>query len=323
MGLLSNTKLDEFNQIARFEFETSFADASANLAYRMITTELPSTTKKNLYPWLASIPGFREWIGDRVVHRLAARTYELENKHYENTFAVDKNDLADDNIGIYRPAFQLQGRLAAEFKGQEIAKKLAAGTTELGWDNQFFFDVDHPVDIDASGAGTQSNKLTGATYDMRTAGNEMTAYLAARTAMRKWKREDGQAAGFVGNLIIVGPDLEAAAMRVRASMTTTVIRNVAGTENVGAVLAPTPLSSAPEVLVLDQIDSSGGVWYLADVSKPIKPMLWQNRQDVMFDVLDRRTDENVFSRREIIWGADFRGAAGFTFPGMIFRMSPS
>lgn len=321
--MLTNAVIEQFNQIARFEFEMAMDNAAANQKYKAFTTILPSTTSKNIYPWLASIPGYREWIGDRVVHRLAARTYELVNKHFEHTMAVDRNHLLDDNIGIYRPAFQMQGALAAEFIGKQIARKLAAGTTDLAWDNQYFFDVDHPVDIDSSGAGVQANLLTGATYDMRTAGNEMSAYLAARTKMRKWKREDGETAGYVGNLIIVGPDLEAAAMRVRAGMVTTVVKNVAGTENVTAVLAPTTLSSAPEVLVMDEIDSSGGVWFLADASKPIKPLIWQTRQDVIFDVLDRRTDENVFSRREIIWGSDFRGAPGFSFPGMLFRMSPS
>lgn len=314
MPPLSNAKLEEFWQVARFEFEMGME--GINLPYQAITTELPSSTKKNVYPWLSNIPGFREWVGDRVVHRLAARTYELENKSFEHTFAVDKNDLEDDEIGVYAPAFRLQGQHAKEFVGLQIAAKLASGITDTCWDGQFFFDTDHPVDIDNSALGVQSNKLVHASnYDIRVAGNEVAAFQLARAAMRTWKREDGQRAGYIGNLIVVGPELEAAAMTIRQAF----IPKVVGS---GAAAIPNPLlSAAPEVLVIDQFDSSAGVWHLACTTKPIKPMLWQNRKDVEFTILNQPTDEAVYRRREIEFGADLRGAPGYTFPGLMFRMS--
>ena len=54
-------------------------------------------------------------------------------------------------------------------------------------------------------------------------------------------------------------------------------------------------------------------WYLVDLSKPLKPLIYQNRKPPQFVAQDRPTDENVFMRGEYRYGVDSRGAAGFAF----------
>lgn len=56
---------------------------------------------------------------------------------------------------------------------------------------------------------------------------------------------------------------------------------------------------------------AGTAWYLIDTSKAVKPIILQKRQDYRFVVLDKETDENVFMRREFIYGADARLNVGY------------
>lgn len=56
---------------------------------------------------------------------------------------------------------------------------------------------------------------------------------------------------------------------------------------------------------------AGPAWFLLDCSKPIKPLLFQERRPYKFTSLDREDDENVFFRKEYIYGVDARANAGF------------
>ena len=56
---------------------------------------------------------------------------------------------------------------------------------------------------------------------------------------------------------------------------------------------------------------SGTAWYLIDTGKAVKPIILQKRQDYRFVALDKETDDNVFWRREYIYGADARLNVGY------------
>ncbi|MCK5295967.1 MAG: Mu-like prophage major head subunit gpT family protein [Alphaproteobacteria bacterium] len=56
---------------------------------------------------------------------------------------------------------------------------------------------------------------------------------------------------------------------------------------------------------------SGTAWYLLDTSKAIKPLIFQKRKDYKFVRMDKDTDENVFSKKELQYGVDARVNAGY------------
>lgn len=118
--------------------------------YPRVSTTVPSSTRENEYGWLGKIPNVREWIGDRVVHQIQAHDYSIKNKAWESTIEVDRDDLEDDNIGIYGPLFEELGRATGAHPDQLVWNLLKTGFTELAYDGQFFFDTDHPV-LDANG----------------------------------------------------------------------------------------------------------------------------------------------------------------------------
>lgn len=56
---------------------------------------------------------------------------------------------------------------------------------------------------------------------------------------------------------------------------------------------------------------AGASWFLMDVSKPVKPIIFQRRRDYRFVALDKPTDQNAFMRDEFTYGVDCRVNAGF------------
>lgn len=66
-----------------------------------------------------------------------------------------------------------------------------------------------------------------------------------------------------------------------------------------------------EVSVSNFQGGSGAAWYLIDDSRPIKPIIFQDREKAKIVAKTSLTDENVFNQDEFVWGAKRRCAAGF------------
>lgn len=58
---------------------------------------------------------------------------------------------------------------------------------------------------------------------------------------------------------------------------------------------------------------TGAPWFLADLSRPLKPLIFQNRKMFSFVAKTSPTDENVFMRKEFLYGVDGRAAFGYGF----------
>lgn len=126
--------------------------------HKLVATRVPSTTGSNEYGWLGRFPNMREWLGDRVIHRAAAHGYAIRNKDFELTVSVQRNDVEDDNVGIYTPFFEELGRAAGAHPDQLVFGALANGHASLCYDGQNFFDTDHVV-LNANGQPTTQSNL--------------------------------------------------------------------------------------------------------------------------------------------------------------------
>ena len=56
---------------------------------------------------------------------------------------------------------------------------------------------------------------------------------------------------------------------------------------------------------------AGPTWYLLDCSKPIKPMIFQERMPYNFTALNKETDEEVFWRDQYVYGVRARCNVGY------------
>ena len=130
---------------------------STETEHQKIATTVPSTSRTEDYGWLGNWPMLREWVGDRAVQALTAHGYSVTNKAFEATVAVDRDDIEDDRIGIYRPMIEMLAQNGKKHPDVLVFNLLKNGVSELCYDGQYFFDDDHPV-----GDATASNFTDGA-----------------------------------------------------------------------------------------------------------------------------------------------------------------
>lgn len=200
-------------------FNSAFKEGlgSAPPQSSVVAMTVPSSTKEEDYGWLGKFPKMREWVGDRVVHGITAHGYTIRNKPFELTIGVSREDISDDNIGIYTPLFRNMGESVAALPDELVFNLLKTGFATDCYDKQYFFDTDHPV-LDGSGQ----------------------------------------------------------------------VISVANTDG-----------------------GAGTPWYLMDLSRSIKPIIFQERQKANFVAKDKETDDNVFDRKEYVYGVDSRCNVGF------------
>lgn len=74
-----------------------------------------------------------------------------------------------------------------------------------------------------------------------------------------------------------------------------------------------------EASVSNMQAGTGEAWILADMSRPLKPFIFQKRRDYAFTAKeDARTSDHVFMRDSYLYGVDARVSAGFGFWQMAF-----
>jgi phage major head subunit gpT-like protein len=274
-------------QALQTSFSTIFKAAYRDTPsfWKRIATRVSSSTKTNTYGWMQRLLAMREWVGPRVIQNMSAVSYLIENKPYEATLGVDRDEIEDDALGLFDARVQELARVGARLPDQLILEALQNGATNLGFDGVAFFSASHPLNP----AGVQSNLVNLPLNP----GN--FAYVQAQ--MSTFTGEDGRPLGAYGTLLVIPPAMEFMAKQILAAST-----GVNGGVNtqLGAVA----------YLVIPELAGTND-WYLLDVSAPIKPFIFQDRKPVTLVSKTAVTDDNVFWQREFIWGIDGRGAAGY------------
>jgi phage major head subunit gpT-like protein len=191
-------------------FNQAFQDTKT--WHERVAMVVPSSTRVIDYKFLLDFPMMQEWLGDRQIKSLAAKTFLVESKDWEATIEVDRNDIEDDQIGLFNPLMAGLGQEAKKHPDQLIAQILKNGETGKCYDGEPFFSANHPVGITLA-----ANTDTG----------------------------------------------------------------------------------------------SSTAWYLLDVSRPVKPFIFQLRRPMELQRLDQPEDENVFMRKKFRYGVDYRGVAAY------------
>ncbi|MGR3484061.1 MAG: Mu-like prophage major head subunit gpT family protein [Paracoccaceae bacterium] len=124
-------------------FQKAFDEAQPE--WMKIASRVNSNAKIETYAWLSQIPGMREWIGARVIKRLGMEAYTLANRKFEDTVAVGRDDIEDDQTGTYALAMSAMAEMAAIHPDELVFRALAEGFSNRCYDGQNFFDTDHPV----------------------------------------------------------------------------------------------------------------------------------------------------------------------------------
>ncbi|VAX21121.1 Phage major capsid protein [hydrothermal vent metagenome] len=276
-------------------FKTVFTKAyeattthSSDLAMRV-----DSATRQEEYRWLGAFPGLSEWLGDRAVKDLAQDGFVIKNKDFEATIAVDRNDIEDDNIGVYAPLFSQLGENAKQHPDELIFALLENAFTGKSFDGKAFCATNHPNGKQAN----WSNKGTGAL--------SASSYETARQTMMSYVNEEGRPMRIMPTHVIVPPQLEKEAKDIVVADLT-----ASGQSNVW--------KNSADVIVAPELSTSPTYWFVASLNQPTKPFILQMRKDAQFIAMDNVDDENVFMRKRFIYGVDYRGAAGYGLPHFVY-----
>jgi phage major head subunit gpT-like protein len=152
--IITSQTLQSLRTLVRGEFAVQMGEMLLKGAfYQKLATVIQSNTRSNTYGWLGDFPRLREWVGDRVIKDMKETAYAIVNKKYESTLGVDRVDLEDDNLGVYRTRAQAEANAVISFFEQSVAALMRDGFTGLCFDGQPFFDTDHPVYPEADGTG--------------------------------------------------------------------------------------------------------------------------------------------------------------------------
>jgi len=280
-----------------------------------LATEVPSSTRENHYGWIGRIPQMREWLGERVVNNVATREYTVANKTFEATLGLKREDIQDDQLGIFNMSLDMLAMQAKLWPDKLITDIMQGGHGATApfqcFDGQPFFSTIHPVNVDEAAAGTYRNyqasgcALTSANLSAVYA--EMTSYVL----------EDGRPAGVVPNLLVVPPQLKLAAMQILNATFTAPA--VAAGQNAASVMQSNMLQGWCNTLVHPYLANQATTWYLLDTQSFVKPFVWQLREPVEFTYKTNPGDDNVFKRREYLYGLYGRGNAGFSLPFLAYK----
>lgn len=248
------------------KFDT--AVKTAKPFYPSICTMAMSKGADEKYGFLGGMPGVQEWLDDREFKSLRSGSFEIVNKLWEQSLAIEKTDMEDDRLGMYDIAFPALGEEAMYHPDEIVFDLVQAGDSTACFDGQYFYDTDHAW----GDSGSQSNDLThnATDPDAVTEDEFRAAYEQAVTAMLGFKRDNGKfwhrpTLEPMTDLLLVVPT---ALRKVSHDALMKVL--VSGGET-NIVIDRPRIVTSPHL-------TSGRKFHLFRTGQPFKPLVFQNRK---------------------------------------------
>ncbi len=264
----------------------------ATTYYQDLATRVVSTTKKETYGWIGSVPRMREWGTGRLVRGIFAESYDVENLKYEITLEVDRDEISDDQTGQIRIRVQEMADRAAQHKDAMIGTLLINGTSSgyNSYDGVTFFNASH-----VSGeSGAQDNTLAPSATDPNdpTVAEIRTALRSAIARILGFKDDQGEQIGgaATGLICVVPPSMY---INMLEAINATL---VASTTNV--------LQGAARVIGFPYI-TAAPTFYILKTDGVIRPFVFQDREAIEFTAQERDSDEG-FLREKYLYGVRAR-----------------
>ena len=157
MGIVTNASLRAIDKGFQRLFQEG-QDAGRQMArWPRIARRVPSSARSEVYGWTEDAPLMRDWTsGDRSIKSIKEKSYELTNKRFESTIGVDRVDIVDDLLGLYRSIMQDLGQEGVAHIDRGCFAALKAGRTTQVGDGKMFFATDHLRNANVDGTGTNT-----------------------------------------------------------------------------------------------------------------------------------------------------------------------
>lgn len=301
---ISSANLDAL----RVDFSAIFAKAysEAPVFYDKMSSDIESDAADNVYGWIAQQLAMRKWVGPRVAQNLKEHDYRLHNDLYEATIELLRTKIEDDTLGIFRGQTMPQLAVAAKKHPDKLLAALITANPN-GFDGVPLFSGSHPTFAPSDAAQTYSNDFALAL----TSDNFQTVY----AAMASYVGEDGMPLEVGPTALIVPPQLRAIATAIMHSSTYA----IPGASGGLSATIDNPLRGWCEVIEVKQFAAAPTVWYVADLSQPVKPFIHQIRDQAQMVARDNPQDPKVFDLDMFTYGTRLRDAMGISLPFLIAR----
>ena len=258
--------------------------------------DVKSTSAANFYAWLNLIPGFREWVGDRIFFNVQSQKFEVSNVPYEASVTMGKSVIDDDKDGgysVYAPIIRQMAEAWPQLLHELVVAVLTGNPTCFTASALF-------ANSHAYGDQIIDNLVTDALSE--------TSFNAAFEARAGYKWANGKEIPGTFTHLIVGEKLRKTGYELVLNQ----YLSVAGGSTSG-----NPNYKKCELVVLPSLTGTyDDYWFLSDASGSMRPICRQIRQ-VPVPLMDTNP-ATVMRSGKVDYMADGRAAAAPTFPHLIY-----
>jgi len=286
-------------------FQTKFNEAQQAAQSRVYPNDLipedvsivfNASGSATQHSWLEQLHGIHEWVGDRVINNAKLGKLTVINRDFENTVKVGRNEIEDDQYGVYAPLIAMMGA-DAEGLWKKLALEAITGNGAWADGNPFF----------CAGRKLGESTITNAV----TTSLSQASLEAAIAAMRGWTLYGGEAGEVRPDVLLVGPSLEATAKQIcEADLIA----------SGGTTVSNVSPAKALKVRVSQQlVGAHANEWYVCGDKNGVKAVGLQKRKLPELTRLDAPTDQEVFMTNNFLYGVHARGEGFLTLPFLAYK----
>jgi len=295
MGNINDKTLQTLNEQLDAKWTAAF-EAAPQMDLDVLATQYTSTTASNHYAFMEAMGGWSEWNGARQFKDVASQQFEVRNKDYEMSLKMPKNQLEDDQVGMYVDL--VPSMVQGWFKKQQSLIMSVLKDNPLAYDGVALF----------SNAGRTYGDNTIDNYG--TVALSAAEFLVAYVKMCSYLDAAGEPLAVKPDVLVVGPQLAKTASDILGNLyigdgetSASQIQNYFNSLGIRLVISPY------------LIGSYHNYWYLADTTDIVKGVLLQIRETPS-PILS--TPQEVARSKSVDYMADGRMVAAAGAPHKIY-----
>jgi len=251
---------------------------------------VPSSTDTEYYPVSTLLGDLEEVLDEVTITNIGRYVQGVPNRTFARIVQVKRNDIADDNVGVYRPGVRQLGRRAALYPLRLAVEALLSGFTDEWVDGEAVFSDSHGWPGGEAWSNRSDVALSSDNFD------------AACVALESRAAPDGSPLGLVPRLLVCGLQLRATAEDI---VEIQYLANGASNRRYKRC----------DLLVLPRLGSSTA-WYVVD-NDPMRPMVLQDREGPDFASKDSPEDDDAFYNELYAYKARRRCAVAILAPWLM------
>lgn len=232
--------------------------------------------------------GLRSWDRDdtKRIETLQGGDFTVTIDSWEKTIGIRREDIEDDNLGLYAPVISQMAKNVLANDDKLIAEMIAGGDAVECFDGVYLFSNSHPTRTSA----VQDNLMSGALNADNVA--------SGIAQMRGFVGRNGEVYNLAPTTLIVPPELEKTAWELVNSL----FKTDSGTYND----QPNFVRSKLQNVIVDNRLTDADDWYLVNTGESLKPVLKLMRKPAQFASLRDMNSEIVFMKGQYIFGLETR-----------------